>query len=1465
MLALDAMIARADAETRADAGETTRALLAVGAPRCGKTSFAVDALMRGLERFGDTGAAMSVSNRVVADRLGDRVIRRIGASAQVRPMTTLSAVAFRIIAARRFAEGLRAPRLLNGAEQDALLRGVLGAHLAHAVAGDLCGTCMMLRDYFASDDWAASVGLPEETSSEPPAQAASGATAAMFEHGISSSLVDQLRDMLARMDELGVGPAHEEELVHAGADLRLGVQWRLAFALRREYAQAVRGTYQEEYRLDSSRLLVEATAALADGAGASHGVALPRLLVVDDFQDTTLAGLRFLEALAARGTLLVLTGNPDESVQTFRGSYPEHLFRQAREGRLRALEMRLDRQEGRTPAATVPDYRTLVAARVSLSIPSPEEEPDALPERAGKLPTYPGAWPLRQADSALVSDGSLHAALYRTPAEELDDVVWRIKRMRLDGGASWNDMAVIAHDNGTVRAFGERLRRDGVPVRYSSVTRALKDEPFVQGLFALVELALLRREGPSACRMDLAQAAAFAKGRVETLMACPLITTGAKPGEGRPARIEPIVSAMQALASLADIVKDAPAAGVFRTDLIEDAVLGTDDSEETARRTASAMSPDGIASDGITSDGVASDGVASDDEEPLHGLMAAWRTLQEEYARTHPADGALAVDDSLTAEIRPEAGAFGMDAQYAMLAFDAPCAPAADVLAAIGRIVGGDPQLRAFQRVWRLVDRVAAELGRLDGREPQFALAVAWNAVGVDRAWQREALVNTDEGRVANDRLDTAMRLFQYAESGAAGRDVVAFIAQVRSMQIEADSLAHVAPVERAVTLTTPAGACGRHWKHVWMPSVQQDVWPNLAERATLFGGEDLADVILHGRAASGTSVTGSETSHDPHLASVLSSEKKSLLVALTRADETVSVSAVLNDDLAPSDFLYGYLPERFDRERDQKAPRYTVVGGAAADSEASDVEGADMEDGLLGALDADPRGLVAAARAVLTRAPEDSGRARDAAAALALLARNGVPEADPAQWTYPPASKDAAPGHTDLTNHADLANHTDLADHAMRKDHAAGSAAVAETPERAGGKRGEREPEKTPTVTLSPSSVDGLWGCPVCWMMGNRFAGPRAGSAAGSFGTLIHKVAQLGSEQGLDRPDHLSGAPLEERREAVAEALMDLYRELRPDPNQVADPVGRYALMRKDDGARDVLGNIADYFTGSHGMQYLGGNVGNFEVGELERAECEVPFTARFSLRDILKAYNAVPGVRPASLKELHAFMGMLVGGWPEGMSERLVIRLSGRIDRKETRILKDGSRNIRLIDYKTGAPPSVAQIVNDLQLVCYQLGLAYDEHGEGPEHLPRIGQSMLFHVSHKAAPAEGHSAPEGLHQPPLFTAGSLNAEPFTPRYYHKNADKILDMPAVSADTVPPQVRGVVDEEAWRGFAALNGSQTLWALTMIARVFHAGASLRSADVDAHPTEQHLRHCAMQALCPACAQQIDTVLETRQA
>ena len=85
----------------------------------------------------------------------------------------------------------------------------------------------------------------------------------------------------------------------------------------------------------------------------------------------------------------------------------------------------------------------VIASRISLSIPSPEDEPLPPAERPGKLTAILGG-----VDAAnYQADGTVTAGLYRSSREELDDVVWRIKRAHLDRHIRWNDMAVITHDN----------------------------------------------------------------------------------------------------------------------------------------------------------------------------------------------------------------------------------------------------------------------------------------------------------------------------------------------------------------------------------------------------------------------------------------------------------------------------------------------------------------------------------------------------------------------------------------------------------------------------------------------------------------------------------------------------------------------------------------------------------------------------------------------------------------------------------------------------------------------------------------------------------------------------------------------------------------------------------------------------------------------------------------------------------
>lgn len=1352
-----------------DLEDLAHVTLVAGAPRSGKTEFALDMLIAAMKRYGDASAVMTVSGRQIADMLGDRAIRELSAVSQARPVTTLSAVAFRLLAAARSAQGKPLPKLLNGAEQDVIIRKVLASHVEHRRHGDECATCDLLRVYFAVSEWS---GLVSDDSTD--------------------AFANQLRDMLARMNEIGAKPELEDMLIARAASRngefdarreRLRTQWRLAFALREEYNAAIRAAYSGEYRLDASQLMIDATEAVSDIWDAD----IPNMLIVDDFQDATLAGFALLEALHNRGTRLLLVGNPDEAVQTFRGSYPEYLFNEAQS----RMGARLERVENlyaaceNDGAQTIrnasnrqnvhDDYRTLVATRVSLSIASTEPTDVPLPERPGKMRNMPGAMPIEalpsgNTDACITpADGSVKTALYRSSSEELDDVVWKIKTEHLQRSREWNDMAVIAHDNATVRAFGERLRADGVPVRYSSVTRPLKDEPFVQGLFALIELAELKRRTIAASGMDPQAAGSYIRSRVALIMASPLIMVGGdKRHEGRPARLASVESAMHALASLAEIV---------------------DDDEIRAQDSAN-MAKTNV-----------------EQQSSLPRLMADWH---EYMAKCHAISDEGQHDGGHDGD--QDDPVFDMDALYVLLLEG----NTDRVIDTIASVTGSDPQVKAFASLWKVLDKTCEAEHRLVLREPQYVLDCAWRACGKAEIWQRVALEHSAAGRAANDRLDAAMRLFNYASGGESGgefaaRTIEAFMEQVRSLTIEADSLARTAPIDQAVTLTTPAGAAGRHWNLVFLPSLQQGQWPNLTPRNTLFGGEELADVMLHGELSD--TVTTSAGKRDAQLAAVLASEQKSFLVALTRADECVVMSAVLNDDHVPSDFLYGYVPEWFDRDRDADMERreYAAIGSQ----------------GDYAGLESDPRGLIAAARSVLAMEPPDSPKARDAAETLALLASRGIRAADPDCWPF--VEEPVSP-------------------------------AARETIQ-------DGKTRQSDVVTLSPSAVDNLWACPVCWMLGNRFSGPRMGSVATNFGSLIHMVAQKATEAGLDMPEQHTAISDMDNIDAITEQMYAEYERLRGDLNGITDPAQRYQALKKDEQAKDALRNIATYFVQSNHGDYPIKNNDAFSVGKLTKAEPELKFTAKFDFDDILAAYNAMDGIHAISRNELIAIMGTLVGGWPQtGMSEHLTVRLTGRIDRVERRDMADGTQQVRLIDYKTGASPNGEGLFNDLQLVCYQLGLVFPEgsglHGaQAVAAAPNITQSALFHVTKHAFPAPyGNTAAESHMQQSLFASGSLNTGAFVPRYYVKKLDK--DFQDGLDEMLPPME---VSDEHWSEFVGLRDTMAVWSLTMIARVFYAAAASRANEITARPTSEHMKYCRNTAVCPACAGEQNTVFERRTA
>ena len=1437
-------------------GRPTRALVVAGPPRSGKTRLATRALLAGMEQFGD-GASMAVSGRTAADQVSRQVILKRGRSDRTRPVGTLQALAFRLLTRSRLAKGGHdplLPRLLNGAEEDALLRQVMTVHLEHVQAGDDCAVCRLLERYFRNGAGWSSVLVGD----------GQGRVV-----GVADRFIAQLRDMFARMTELGLDRGDRDQLLDALALQpmdpdrrdRLGLQWRLAFALEDEYRQSITESYPDEFRLDPSMLMVEASRSLG---GLADGD-LPDLLVVDDWQDITLAGMGLLQGLNQAGCRLLLVGNPDQSVQSFRGSYPEFLAT-----RLKALSKpmpgvaapllaqdfaclgaatvtlkprRMVVPEAATehaeslqdsdPAAPG-SYADLVAARVSLGIAGVEENDTPLPDRPGKLPAWPGAGPvapLTDGDS-LIHDGSVQTRLFHTPDQEDDDLVWQIKHEFLANERDWNDMAVIAHDNMTLRTLGRKLRVQGVPVRFSSVTRPLSQEPAIQGLFALVELAqsVLDSGTAGSDSDDPDQVAAWIRSRLRTLMAGPLFRVPATAArQERPVRMERLESIMETMAALA------PLSGQQGSD---------------------------------------PDSSGSLDDLPLLGQ--AWQTwvedLAERRAQQERSSG-ISVDDSLlvrhdSVESGGGSGSFStasapdqpvdlgdqdvqrpailsVQALETLLVLDPDDRSSGIILEAMTAIAGGrreDPDVQALDKALQVLRLTATRISALEDRQPQYVLWEAWRSLNLADDWQRRALMATQEGEEANDRLDALMRLFQYAAGSRRFPTVEAFMDQVRTMQIEADSLARIGPIEHAVTLTTPAGAAAlaTDWPLVWLPAVQDGVWPNLIPRDTMFGAEELADLVLHDRIGDPLADT---LSHDPALRSILYAEKKGFLEALTRAQTQVRISAVWNDDLVLSDFLYGYLPERYPRTADMSQAEFSMVGAGSGGSE------------RYGGLEVSPRGLTAAARSILAvqaLLPDDQidrDRVDDAVQTLRLLADQGQDSADPRHWPflYDYGQDGAAEPTSEEEVHTAQVAASGVASVVERNRASRPASAFpgqAERPDRIHD-RDQRHTHQSDrqVVLLSPSAVDAIWNCPLEWALGDQFSGPSPSRVPTEFGSLIHKVASEGTAQGLDRPGQ--GDP-DARQQQVRDALLDIYQELAPQEQRLRDPDELYDQRGRSSRVGSILDNLASYFVRSSDSEYGLEGKSPVPVGDLLGVQSERSFDVSLSVEDLVPLWKATFPDRPLDADGLFALMSGLVDGFPAALDARTTVRLTGRIDRLEVRSLPEGIR-LRLVDYKTGRVPyTQGQLFNDLQLVCYQLGLAFPPTpGSSPEvgaawslsQAPdlertegmKLSQSLLLQLQAPPKDAQtGLRREEMAYQPPLFECDRL-VTVAQPRTGMPSPLKSKAEPADLPDQVPPGV----DADLWAMVrAARVSSQAVWGLTMIARVFFAAGVKLTADRD---------------------------------
>ena len=287
----------------------------VGAPGSGKTetlvALAADRVARGAVAA-DELLVLAGSRRTAA-ALRDRLGRELAVVTTGPLARTAASVAFELVRARAHAEGRTAPRLLTGAEQDAIIRELLAGHL--------------------EDDrgpaWPERLGpavrrLP--------------------------AFRTELRELLMRAAEHGVGAAGLRSLGRAVGR----PEWVAAADFADEYQPVVAAVHGAA--LDAAELGDEAVGALEAGlAGARLGAV--RLVLVDELQEATEATMRMLAAFAARGAAVVGFGDPDIAANGFRGGAADAVGTlRARIGRPEAPELVLGTVHRQGPA-----LRTVVA------------------------------------------------------------------------------------------------------------------------------------------------------------------------------------------------------------------------------------------------------------------------------------------------------------------------------------------------------------------------------------------------------------------------------------------------------------------------------------------------------------------------------------------------------------------------------------------------------------------------------------------------------------------------------------------------------------------------------------------------------------------------------------------------------------------------------------------------------------------------------------------------------------------------------------------------------------------------------------------------------------------------------------------------------------------------------------------------------------------------------------------------
>ncbi|WP_363320462.1 ATP-dependent DNA helicase [Pseudonocardia sp.] len=383
-------------------------LRVVGGPGTGKTTLLLAALAQRVAAGEDPARTLLlVGSRRAAGEFRERLADLAQGAERTRrePLVrTVHSYAFGVLRLHAARHGDPPPRLLASAEQDAVVRDLLGGELSTEALDS--GWPARLRP---------ALGLP--------------------------GFAAELRELILRAAERGLGP---EELAGLG-EMHEVDAWRAAGRFFRTYEQVtlLRGAAGRSApqatapALDAAELV---SAALDAHASDAELLAVERHrvqhLLVDDAQDLDPQQMELVRALGSTARTVLLAGDPDQAVLTFRGADPDGM----------------NAIEADTVVLTT-DHRG--AARVRA----------AGARLAARLP---GSGPGRRRTGPSGEDpdaGLVDVRIFASAAQEAGWVADRLRRAHLTDGVPWSRMAVLSRSTRrSLPTLRRALLAAGVPI-----------------------------------------------------------------------------------------------------------------------------------------------------------------------------------------------------------------------------------------------------------------------------------------------------------------------------------------------------------------------------------------------------------------------------------------------------------------------------------------------------------------------------------------------------------------------------------------------------------------------------------------------------------------------------------------------------------------------------------------------------------------------------------------------------------------------------------------------------------------------------------------------------------------------------------------------------------------------------------------------------------------------------------------